>query len=750
MHPVTYALRRLRASPAFTVAAITTLGVAIGATASVFGLVDGVLLKALPYREPDRILVVRSGASAAEFLDWSAASRSFSALAASSDDRQVTVNELTAPEHAYARQVTPTYFRVLGITPYLGRTLTADSTGPSEVVIGYSYWRARLGAASSVIGEQITIDSQPATIVGVMPPGLPDHVDLWTRLSFKASDLADRKARDYFVYGRLVPGIAAGAAVQDLMRVTPRPDEHAPIVSGLASEDLALRVGRFRPALLMLLAAAGCVLLIGAANLANLFLVRCLARQPEIAIRTALGATRRRIMLDLVTEAALLGVVATALGIALADAGVGAMRAFAPAFPRLGEVTLDGRLVAFCVLIAMVTVCIFGAFPAWRVLNKGRHRVQDALVVLQMALGLALLTGAGLLVQSFGYLMRQPIGFDREHILTAQIALPIGRYPTPERQAAFMASVAERLGASVSSFMPGSNELFARPFTVVGESEQPAFTPAFTSFIAVTPNYFSTMRIAVVRGRGFGAADHAGSPKVAVADQGLAQRFFPGRDAVGQRLALGGDTVEIVGIAASARQHGLGHASPPELYVPLAQFPSNFAAVELRGTSTPAAALRRALASLDPTVVISDVRTMNARLADSVSIDRFSSFLALLFSAVALILGSVGIYSVLAYVVAQRRREIAIRMALGAQPTALVGDIVGRALRLASMGIGLGSLLAWWLTHAIAGLFVGIGPHDLATFVGAAAVFAIMALAAASVPAFRTTRVDPATALIAC
>jgi len=746
MHRVMYALRRLRASPAFTVAAITTLGVAIGATASVFGLVDGVLLKALPYREPDRILVVRSGASAAEFLDWSAESRSFSALAASSDDRQVTVNELTAPEHAYARQVTPTYFRVLGITPYLGRTLTADSAGPSEVVIGYSYWRARLGAASSVLGEQITIDSQPATIVGIMPPGLPDHVDLWTRLSFKASDLADRKARDYFVYGRLVPGIAAGAAVQDLMRITPRPDEHQPIVTGLASEDLTLRVGRFRPALLMLLAAAACVLLIGAANLANLFLVRCLARQHEIAIRTALGATRRRIMLDLVTEAALLGVVATALGIALADAGVGAMRAFAPAFPRLGEVTLDGRLVAFCVLIAMVTVCIFGAFPAWRAVNKGRHRVQDALVVLQMALGLALLTGAGLLVQSFAYLMRQPIGFDREHILTAQIALPIARYPTPERQAAFMASVAERLGASVSSFMPGSNELFVRPFTIVGEPGQ----PTFTSFIAVTPNYFGTMRIAVVRGRGFGAADHARSPKVAVVDQGLAQRFFPGRDAVGQRLALGGDTVDIVGIAASARQHGLGHASPPELYVPLAQFPSSFAAVELRGTGIQATTLQRALASLDRTVVISDVRTMNARLADSVSIDRFSSFLALLFSAVALILGSVGIYSVLAYVVAQRRREIAIRMALGAQRTALVGDIVGRALRLASMGIGLGSLLAWWLTHAIAGLFVGIGPHDPATFVGAAAVFAIMALAAASVPAFRTTRVDPATALIAC
>jgi putative ABC transport system permease protein len=791
MREIEYALRRLRSSPTFTIAATLTLAIAIGATASVFALVDGVVLKAFPYRDPDRVLTVwesnptghspKTFVGPADYLDFRAQAHAFTALAAASY-MQVTMTGSGEPERLSGFAVTPSYFPAMGITPMIGRALGQDSSGVAEAVIGYGFWRRRFGGSPSVIGQRIALDDHPYTIVGVMPSGLAGNEDVWTRLSLKGADVTERGDKSLVVVGRLASGQTSESAEIELRTIAhrlaqayPQTNEAYSVITVPLLDEL---LGSVRPALAMLFAAAACVLLIGAANLANLFLVRCLGRQREMALRTALGATRGRLVRELSIEALTLGLIAGALGIGVAVGGIRGLRALAPAIlPRLSDVRVDGRVVAFCALVSIVTVVLFGMAPAWQasggrladVLKQGgrgtgsaqQRWMQNALVVLQVAVALVLLTGAGLLVESVGHFRSMELGFRPEGVLTAQIALPAQRYSTPDRQSAFVARVVEQLraqpgivAASASSSVPAAFGNYILGFGIVGDPEPDPEHVPLSFVVAVGPDYFKTLGIPLQRGRGVLSTDDSRAVRVAVVDERLAKAFFGNRDPIDQRINFIGlpDTMQIVGIVASVKQGGFTESDRPGIYLSLAQTPDTFATVAVRSSGDPAAqtdVIRRVIGSLDPAVPVFNIETMSDRMADTVGTTRFATFLATLFAIVALVLGVVGIYSVLAYVVAQRHREIAVRIALGADRRAVMGGVLRLALALAAVGIALGGLTAWMVTRVLADLFVGVSPHDPAVFVGAASVFLFVALAAASIPAFRTTRINPIVALSA-
>jgi putative ABC transport system permease protein len=709
-----------------------------------------------------------------DYLDVRAQSHVFTELAAADGEWEETVTGQQAPELVRGQAVTPSYFSVLGLTPVLGRGLSQDSGGPDEVVIGYGYWQRRFGGAPSVLGKALTIEDQPFTIVGVAPPGLPGGVELWPRWRFPNELLAHRDGHLVQVYGRLAPGVTPEAAQRELNVIAGRLATAYPqtntgwSISAVPLPDQL--VGDVRPALTMLLAAAACVLLIGAANLANLFLVRNLSRERELAVRTALGATRGRLVRELIAEALALGVVAATLGVGVAVGGVRILRGLAPAtLPRIGDITVDGRVIAFCVLTTIATVVIFGVLPAWQASQGARgtgsvrhHRVQDTLVVLQVAIALVLLTGAGLLVETFARFQRSDFGFRPDGVLTARVALSDQRYPTAERQTAFGTRLAEQLAAqpgivaaSASSALP-SNPNMRWIFQIIGDpTPDPSSKPNVRMYF-VSPGYYRTMGIALLRGRGILPSDDDRSVRVAVIDELMARRFFAGRDPMGKRITFAGmpdaDTLTVVGVAAAIRQGGLKADDVPLLYASYAQLPLALStvSVSVRTNGEPeaqAAVIRQTVATLDPLAPVSNVKTMTARVAESVGTTRFSTFLASLFAMVALVLGMVGIYSVLAYIVSQRRREIGVRLALGATHAHVIGDVMRRALALAGAGIAFGSIAAWWLTRGLARLFVGVDPHDPTIFAGAALMFTLVALAAAAIPAFRSTRVSPTVAL---
>jgi putative ABC transport system permease protein len=805
---VRLAVRRLSASPVFTIAAMCTLAVATGATASVFGLVDGVMLRAFPYQDLDRVMTLwesntgehlpQATVATGTYLDWAAQSTSFSKVgAATTDVMTFTVVGAHDAERLHAQAVTPGFFDVLGIRPAIGRRLTADSTvPPSEVMLSYGYWQEHFGGAPSVLGQTLTLDnpndqSPPPhnhhyTIVGVMPSGLASQADLWTQIYYEPDETTEHDSRFLFVYGRLKPGATREGAQQELAVIAQRVAAANPITNhGWGARVIPMRdqlVGAVRPALVMLLAAAACVLLIGAANLANLFLVRCLARQREMALRAALGARRGRLVRELVIEATVLSLAAGALGIGVTVEGVHVLRSLAPpTLPRLNEVGVDGRVLAFCALSSIATVFVFGLLPAWQAsrgdlaayLKEGgrgtgsaqHHRLQDVLVVLQMAIALVLLTGAGLFVRGFEHFRQIDPGFRADGVLTAELGLPRERYTTPERQDAFLASLTERLiaepgvtGVSTSVVLPGQlTNPIGLAFTIVDDPPpEPGHVPAAFPD-RISPGYFHTLGIKLLRGRGILATDSRSGQHVAVVDELLARRFFGSADPLGRRIAfMSGiipDTAVIVGIVAHVREFGLVANDGPMYYLPLTQNNARqvgSSAVAIRTARDPEAqtgALRAIISSLDPTVAVSHVETLTERQVQTVGTTRFESVLASLFAVVGMLLGMVGIYSVLAYVVAQRQRETAVRMALGASRSHVMGDVLRRALVLAGIGIALGSVAAWILTQLLAGLFLGVRVHDPVVFLGAAAAFALVALGAASIPALRTTRVNPVAAL---
>ena len=798
---IAFAGRRLRSSPAFTIGVTLTLAIAIGGTASVFAVVNGVLLKAFPYHEPERVLTLweshpdpdqrKMRFSPLDFVDFRAQAHAFSAFAGEASGGQATVTGKGEPERVFAAAITPNYLSALGLTLAAGRSFASDTTVQDEIIISYGFWQRHYGGVPSAVGQKLTVDGSPFVIVGIMPAGLPQHVDIWVRLSLPPEALIHRDYHSLYAYGRLAPGATPEAARREVETIAHRlagayPKTNAnwsaftiPLVDQL--------VGQVRPALMMVLAAAGCVLLIGASNLANLFLVRLFSREREIAVRTALGATRGRLVRELLAEAGILGVVAGAIGVGGAIVGTGVLRSLAPStLPRLDQVGVDARVVAFCAASSIATVLIFGVLPAWytsrgsladalkaggRASGSAEHRrMQSSLVILQVVVALVLLTGAGLLVESFERFRLTDAGFRAEGVLTARITLPDERYKTPELATAYATNAVARLealpgvtSAAITSLLPnggGVASMLRFPFQIIGDpvpdpTEQPDTRPAY-----VTPDFLRTMGIALKRGRALEASDDRRGRNVVVVDERFVREYFGIRDPIGRQLMIIGpdsSMVEIVGVVSQVKQGGLVADDIPWIYFPLAQAPTTFdfgegMTVVVRTAGEPVAQtsnVRRVIQGIDASVPFYDVRTMEQRVAESVGTPRFSTFLASLFAVVALVLGAIGIYSVMMYAVSQRQREIGVRLALGASRGHVMRDVLRRALTLAGIGILIGSGVAWGLTRVLASLLVGVSPHDPIIFVGAAGAFAVVALAAASVPAWRTTRVNPVEALAA-
>jgi len=793
LQDVRYALRSLRRHPVFAFTAILTLALGIGANTAIFSAVNGVLLRPLPYPEPDRLLTIwghqasigRETASLPDFLDWRKA-RSFSGMAAWAN-ASFTVTGTGEPQVVTGAQVTPNYFRVLGVTVPRGRDFrdAEEQDGGRVAVLSQGYWQRAYGGRAEVVGRQITLNGTPYTIVGVGARGLalPEEVDVWTPLQIDAT--LGRRNDFLQVIGRLAPGVTPQAAGAELATIARRLEAEYPNSNaGWGVELIGLQermVGEIRPALLVFMGAVGLVLLIVCANVANLMLARVAAREREVTIRAALGASRRRLVRQLLTESVLLALAGGVLGLGLAVWGVSALRALdASTLPRLNEVHLDGGALAFALLLSVGTGLLFGVVPAIRVLGfdlrgglaeggrglsgaRAGARTRTALVLAEVALASVLLVGAALLLRSFVGLQRVDPGFTTQGILTARVTLPRARYDDPPRQVAFADALLERAralpgvsSASLSTNAPVDEGMSYWAIAVAGVEPPPPEVVQDAVVYRTSPEFFRTFGLPLIHGRLFEAGDRGESTPVAIVSQSLARRYWPGRDPVGSRLTFGDPAdsattwMTVVGVVGDVRQEGAVSPAYPQIYVPFAQVSSRSMVVALRTGRDPLAlvpALKQALASVDPNLALSRVTTMQQRLANTLARPRVNALLLAAFAATALILAALGIYGVIAYSVVQRTREMGIRVALGARAEDVLGMVMRQGLTPVLIGLALGLGAAAVGSRVLRSLLYGVAATDLATYAAVAAFLAAVAVAASYVPARRAAHSDPMTAL---
>ncbi len=790
-----YATRQLRRSAGFTLVAVTTLALGIGASTAVFSVVDQVLLHPLPYLDSDRIVKVsqtfkglpNDDASPANYLDWVSQNHVLAGMAASRG-WQGSLSTGYRPERVKGTMTTPNFFPLFGVGPVLGRGLEESDARPGNdhvVVLGYGLWRRYFAADRAIVGRDIGLNGEPYTVVGVMPPNFsPDEYgELWLPSPWGvpthplAPDKDPRHFRDrnYLdVWARLKAGVTMQQARAELDTIGRRlekqfPDSNDKVgVSFVPLHEYV--VGDIRPVLLVLLAAVVMVLLIGCANVANLLLARATARAREISIRTALGASRRRLLRQLLTESGLLALMGGLLGILLAVLAVPSLLALSPPDIRqFKQIGINREVLAFSFLASVVCGVLFGLVPALQSsrsqpnesLKEGergstasRGRTRSALVIAEVGLSLVLLIGAGLLVKSFARLMEVHAGFDPDRLLTFNLGLPSSTDPV--RQLAFYQQVLERLqalpgveAAGAVSRLPLAGGNSARSFGVPGIEKE------YDADIRVsTPDYFRAMRIPLLKGRIFNQSDLGSSLNIAVINDALARTVFPGQDPIGKQLThFGPDdlTLQIIGVVGNVRHVGLDADPHSEIYQLLgqAQWPSMFVAIRT-ATSDPASltsAAQNVVWSVNKDVPLASVRTMQDLIANSVQRRKFSMFLLSLFAAVAMLLAAIGLYGVMSYSVAQRTHEIGIRMALGARRPDVLALVVKQGMALALMGIAAGAALALGMTRLIAGMLFGITATDPLTFAGVAALLGTVAFLANYLPARRASKVDPMVAL---
>ena len=790
-----YALRRLCQTPGFTLVAVATLALGIGANSAIFSVVNAVLLRPLPYDEPDRLVRVwqtwkgkDAGVySPPNFLDTAAAASSFEGMAAA-DGGGVTLTDAGAPVRLEAASVSASFFDVLRVRPALGRAFTAEENDPGRskvAVLGHSLWRDRLGADPSVVGRSIVLDREPHVVVGVAPQGFafPEGTQIGRPLEYDERFRTKSRGAWYLtVIGRLRPGATVASAGHEVAAIAAglarqHPDANEGVGAAVVPLHTSL-VGDVRTALLLLLGAVGLVLLIACVNVANLLLARVAARETEIAIRTALGAGRGRLLRQLLTESVLLGAIGGAAGVALAALSLDTLLALQPqGVPRLGEVGIDRTVLAFAAALSLATGLLFGVFPSLQMTRRataqalregsrgllgGRgHRLRGSLVVGQIALAMMLLAGAGLLVRSFARLRAVDPGFRRESALTFRISLPETAYAEDSRRTWFHDELQGRLGAlpgvlSVGGVtgLPLSGVQFDISFEVEGRPPlPPAQQPSMETRVA-TPGYFATMGIPVGRGRGFEAADDGHAPQVVLLSEAAVRRYFPGEDPLGKVLKIGmgrGEGKrraggEVVGIVGDVKELGLADEYPPEVYVAYAQYPTGSMDVVVRTAVSPrslARSVESVVAGLDPQLPVARLATLDEVVARSISEPRFYVVLLGAFAGTALLLAALGIFGVMSFAVVQRSREIGIRVALGADPREVLRMVLGQALVLAGIGVAAGLLGALALSRAIAGLLFDLSPTDPATLASMAAALALVAVVASYLPARRAMRVDP-------
>ena len=795
---VRYAARMLRRQPGFAIVAVLTLALGIGATTAVFTVVNGVLLRPLPYREPGRLVQLFNGRngrlsmtlSPPNYLDITTQSAVFSAATAIAAS-QANLTGAGDPQLIDGANVTPSFFHVLGVVPRIGRGLVdADGnlTGADVVVIGDGLWRRQFGARADIVGSTMRLDGNPFTIVGVAPPGLnvPAGAEYWRPLVFKPKEISDNARGAQWIGGiaRLEDGIdleraksAMAVVAARLSRDFPRANEDR-VMTAIGLQERIVR--NIRPALLILLGAVTLVLLVACVNVANLLLARANGRTREVAVRAALGAGRRRLVQQFLAESVVLGLAGGAAGLVVASWATRALIALGPpSIPRLGEVGLDWRVLGFTASIAVLTSVVFGLVPALSatvgavsrlVSTAGRGtvgargtRLRKTLVVSEMALAVILLIGAGLLIRSYERISVVNPGFSADHLLTFSLVLPEQKYKTSAEAGRFMRELVARIGTrpgvlhAAGIFGLPLDDAFgaSSSFTRLGETDSTDSPSA--GMRIVTPDYFSTMKIPLKSGRAFDARDDENGPEVVAINEEAARRFWPGVNPLGQQLHLGVSLAEarsgmktIVAVVGDVKGRSLDSTAAPEVYLPHAQHQVDSLTIVVRTADDPLAIVpmaRADLAALDRDLPLAGVRTMDEVIGRSIAERRFTMLLLATFASVAVLLAAIGVYGVLAYLVSQRTQEIGVRLAVGATP----GDVArlfvreGAGLTLVGVACGLAGSLA--ATRTLSTLLFGVTTTDPVTFAAVAGMLALVALLASYLPARRAARVDPMSAL---
>ena len=799
-----YGIRILLKNRAFTVIAVMTLALGIGANTALFSVVNGVLLNPLPYPHPERLVSVyqktaefaQASVPYANFLDWQRDNRSFQSLAGYvSEDFNLTGNG--EAERILGEMTSAAFFQMLGVQPVMGRTFTADEDrvgGPPVVLISTGFWHRKFGSPPDIVGKRITLNGVGHTIIGVFPSGhyLDRHRDLYVPIGqWNDPTFRDRRtAMGMQVLGRLAPGVSfeqARAGMEQIARnlATAYPEANTGKSVALVrlKEDM---VGYIQPYLLVLFGAVGFVLLIACANVANLLLARSSGRVHEFAVRAALGASRARVIRQLLTESILLAVAGGGVGLLLAAWGTRTVLAALPGtLPRNEEIGLDTHVLVFTLGISLLAAVLFGLAPAFktshirlqetlresgRILSGARQRVQSVLVVIEMALALVLLVGAGLMVRSLSQLWSINPGFNPRNALTFGVSLAPSLGSNPDAIRAAWSALREKVKAipGVEAVSAGGGSL-----PMMGDSELPFWLegqpmPAtdaekkLSLFYLCEPDYLKVLGVPLRRGRFFTPHDGVHTPFVAVIDEAFARQYFPNTDPVGKRLnVVYMGKVEIVGVTGHVKHWGLDsdakHAIQAQMYLPVLQIPDKFMPLVARGmqmvirsTRSPLAlvpAIRQAVRQLNGEQVMYSPRTLDSIVSESLAAQRFSMILLALFAALAVVLSSVGIYGVLSNVVGQRTREIGIRIALGAEQNQVLGSILAQGIKMTLIGVAIGVAAALALTRLMSNMLYGVDASDPLTFAGVAVLLVLVAFAACYIPARRAVQVDPIVAL---
>ena len=794
LHDLRYGLRMLLKRPGFTAVAVVTLALGIGANTAIFSVVNAVLLRPLPFTDPDRLVLFYgtnrqmgfSGPWAVcdtDYPDWKTQSESFGQIAAY--QRQFfNLTDGGEPERLLASAVDADLFSLLGVQPALGRTFSAEEGQPGNeagAVISHKLWQRRFASDPAAIGRVVRFDGKSHTLIGVMPSGFefPNQTEVWTPLVL-TSDCSNSFNR---VVARLKPGVAlkqaqetAGVIFRRLSERHSQRDAESEMTVMPLQEFV---VANTRPILLVLLGAVSLVLLIACANVANLLLARAAGRQREMAIRRALGASRGRIVTQLLVESVILAVLGGALGVLVAVWGLEGLLAFLPpGVPRAESIGIDIWVLAFALAASLVSGITFGLAPALHSSNtdlsrslkegersvsesQGRRHVRSALVISEFALAMVLLISAGLLIQSFIRLIQVKPGFDPRNLLTMNIILPPKRYERPADMANFYRTAIERF-----QNVPGvraAGAVFGLPLGDMGvngdftiDGQPPPVAGVTASKLVVSKDYFRAMGIPLVRGRFFTEADTDKTAQVVIISENIAETFWPGEDPIGKRLHPGFRSkpmCTVAGVVANVRQNGFAKDAPLAIYMPQTQAPvflTSAAAFVVRTEVDPqtlASTFRRELHAVDKELPLYDVRTMDQLVSRSVSEPRFNMVVLAVFAGLALALASIGIYGVMAYSVAERTREIGIRMAMGAQPEDVLKLVLRQGTALIAVGLGLGLAASFALTRVISSFLFGVSATDPATFAGIVLLLGAVALLACYIPARRATKVDPMVAL---
>jgi putative ABC transport system permease protein len=797
-----YGLRTLAKNPAFTSIAIVALALGIGANSAIFSVVDAVLLRPLPFKKPEQLVMLWENAthlgfpkntpSPANFLDWQKQASAFTGMAAMVE-RSFNLTGAGEPERLDGRRVSANLFELLGVPAVLGRTFVPDDDRPGThvVLLSYSLWQRRFGSDPSVIGRALTLNGESYTIIGIMPrfvqlPGFANRNDqLWVPIAFPPEEASQRGNHFLEVIARLKPGITLKQVQAEMETIAARLAQQYPdyntrigaVVVPLQEEV----VGDIKPALLILLGAVGFVLLIACANVANLLLARAAVRQKEIALRLALGASRSRLTRQFLTESVLLAMFGGGLGLLLALGGIRILKTFIPAtISQVQTINIDARALIFTAFVAIVTGIAFGLAPALQAshlnLNDtlkegGRdtgggskgNRLRGVLVIGEVAVSFVLLIGAGLLINSFFHLRNLEPGFRADHLLTMKVDLSEVKYPNRDRRAAFFDEVIRRVralpgvrSAAVAGNLPLTYNGDSMNISVEGLPDPPPDQRPDVIYRAIGPGYFGAMGIPIIRGRDFTDQDKGDSTNVVVISEKTGQHFWPGQDPIGRRLKPGSSTSntpwrEVIGIVKDVRQNDFIATPKMQMYLTYRQLKDlapNALVVRTRiEPMSLAASVRDAIWSVDKDQTVADIDTMEHIVAGAVARQRFSMLLLGLFAALALLLASVGIYGVMSYSVAQRTHEIGIRIALGARPGDVLQMTIKQGLKLVGAGMILGLTAAFLLTRVLQSLLFGISATDPVTFFGTSLVLLAVAILASYLPALRATKVDPIIAL---